>query len=417
MQAVRTRLWWMEVARGVITIAFAILLFLDRSYTPRILIYGLGIYLLVDGVMDMYKVAKGKREAKHKVLDYGAATISILTGLLSLAVPRITIYLLIAIIAIRIIVRGAKVILEAVRSHSCYAGLSWLYGSVLILVGIFLLVFPTFAFFLLILFLSFYAFCDGLYMLVRGLNLRFRPSAFAASASQNGERLLDIPDTLPPTTRRAVVFVRRTGANGLGHIAWAFEWQNGWFNAGSVENTTAKPIAKPAEMEFWSVHTLDPVAAMQKQKYPYDEYKIFYISNPSPKDAWKTVVWESREPYSILHHNCNDVAYDVLRAYGVVELLDPATEHIPTDWYDALLGQSFPIAHYPVIPVHLHRMSVRELIAQEIVLTIPPHVLGIPPAWRTKGWRAWAEITLAWDKMLSDVRVLFVSLGKMAMKR
>ena len=416
MEAIRTRLWWMEVARGVITIAFAFLLFFDRGYTPRILIYALGIYLLVDGCMDIYKVAKGKREAKRKLLDYGAATISILRGLLSLIVPKITIFLLIAIIAIRIIIRGGKVILEAVRSSSRYAGLSWLYGGLLILVGLFLLVRPTVAFLLLMLFLSFYAFCDGLYMLIRGLNLRFRPSVFAASAQQNLEKFLDIPEKLPPTTRRAVVFVRRTGANGLGHISWAFEWQNGWFNAGSVENTAAKPMAKPEEMEFWSVHTLDPVAAMQKQKYPYDEYKIFYVSNPNPKEAWKTVVWESREPYSILHHNCNDVAYDVLRAYGVVELLDPATEHIPTDWYDALSGQSFQTARYPIIPVHLRRMSLRQLITQEIALTIPPHILGTPPAWRMQGWRSWAEITLAWDKMLSDVRMLFVSLRKMMVK-
>jgi hypothetical protein len=60
--------------------------------------------------------------------------------------------------------------------------------------------------------------------------------------------MLEIPDDLPPTTRRAIVFIRRMGATGLGHIAWAFEWYNGWFNAGSVENATNKPYAMPEEM-------------------------------------------------------------------------------------------------------------------------------------------------------------------------
>ena len=59
-----------------------------------------------------------------------------------------------------------------------------------------------------------------------------------------------------------------------------------------------------------------------------------------PKDAWRVVIWESREPYHVIRHNCNDVAYDIVRTFGVNELLDPAEEYIPNDWYDALPGKS-----------------------------------------------------------------------------
>src|SRR5438034_7933047 len=222
----------------------------------------------------------------------------------------------------------------------------------------------------------------------------------------------DVPADLTSTARRAIVFVRHIGASGLGHIGCAYEWNNGWFNAGSVENKAGKPFVKPEDMGFWSVHTLDPIGAMQKQVITYDEYKVFYVTEPRPKDAWKTVIWESRHPYSLLRHNCNDVAYDILRAYGVTQLLDPAKEDVPNDWYDALPGTSFSIDKFPVVPVHLHKMSRRELATKEINIAIPAHIVGTPPAWREQGFRAIAEINDAWDKMLADVSGLFVSAEK-----
>jgi len=33
------------------------------------------------------------------------------------------------------------------------------------------------------------------------------------------------------------------------------------------------------------------------------------------------------------------------------------------------------------------------------------------------GWRAWEELTLAWDKMLKDVWKLFILMGKRMTKR
>ncbi len=170
-------------------------------------------------------------------------------------------------------------------------------------------------------------------------------------------------------------------------------------------------------MGFWTAHTLNPVATMQKQNSTYDEFKLFYVMRPRPKEAWRTVVWESRQPYFGLRHNCNDVAYDVLRAYGTSELLDPAQEHVPNDWYDALPGCSYTIAEHAVIPLHLRRMSQRELATREILLTIPTRIEGTAPPWRMRGGRAWEELTLGWDKMLKDVGKLFSLMGKRVTKQ
>src|SRR6266480_2590336 len=414
-----TRLWWMEVIRGAVNIIFGIILLTHRNFTLRILIYTLGIYLIIDGALDIFKLFTGKGATQHKFTNYLFGIISLLLGLISFLSPLVTIIFIGAVIAIRIIIRGVKVIIDARRSRRKYEGLTWLFGILLMLFGLAIILEDnarSFTFLLFILFIVLYAFCDGIYLVVRGLLLRFTPSFVIARKFAIPEGIPDLPADLPPTTRRAIVFVRHPGANGLGHIGWAFEWNNGWFNAGSVENQAGKPFVKPQDMGFWSVHTLDPTGAMQKQAITYDEYKVFYVTQPRPKDAWKTVIWESRQPYSVLRHNCNDVAYDILRAYGVIELLDPVEGLVPNDWYDAQPGPSYIIEETPAIPIHLHLMSKRELSTKEIMLTIPPHIQGTPPPWRVNGWRAWYELNYTLDKMIRDVQTLFVSLGKQIKK-
>src|SRR5713101_4264138 len=415
-----TRLWWMEVIRGVVNIIFGIILLTHVNFTVRILINALGIYLIIDGALDIFKIATGKRGTKRKFTNYLFGILSILLGLISFVSPVTTIIFIVAVIAVRIIIRGVRVIIDARRSGRKYEGLAWLFGILLMSFGIAIFLGQNlryFTFVLIVIFISVYAFGDGLYLLVRGLLLRFEPSVIIAKKLAVPEGIPDLPADLPPTTRRAIAFVRHPGANGLGHIGWAFEWKNGWFNAGSVENQAGKAFVKARDMGFWSMHTLDPIGAMQKQLITYDEYKVYYVTQPRPRDAWKTIIWESRQSYSVLRHNCNDVAYDILRAYGVTELLDPVEGLVPNDWYDAQPGPNYIIEETPTIPIHLHLMSKRELARKEIMLTIPPHIQGTPPSWRVNGWRAWYELNYTLDKMIKDVRTLFVSMGKLVTRR
>ena len=410
----------METIRGVVNIIFGIILITHTTFTLHLLIYALGIYLLVDGTLDIFRIATGKRETQRKFSNYLFGIMSILLGLISFFSPIATIFIIVAVIAIRIFIRGLKVIIDARRSRRKYEGLAWIFGILLMIFGLAIFVGENtrlVTFVLFIVFIVLYAFFDGIYLIIRGLLLRFAPSAVVAKKFGIPEGIPDVPSDMPLTTRRAIVFVRHIGANGLGHIGWAFEWNNGWFNAGSVENSAGKAFAKPDDMGFWTAHTLDPIGAMQKQALTYDEYKVYYVTEPRPKDAWKTVIWESRQPYSVLRHNCNDVAYDVLRAYGVTELLDPVEGLVPNDWFDAQPGPGYIIQETPVIPIHLHLMSKRELIRKEILLTIPQHVQGTPPPWRVNGWRAWYELNYTLDKMMKDVSALFVSMGKFVTRR
>jgi uncharacterized membrane protein HdeD (DUF308 family) len=415
-----TRLWWMESIRGGVNIIFGIILITHTNFTILILIYALGIYLIIDGALDIFKIATGRPETRRKITNFLFGIVSIVLGLISFIHPYATIFFIGLVITVRIFIRGMKVIIDARRSRRKYEGLAWLFGLLLMLLSLAIFLGDEtrhFTFVLLILFIVLYALSDGIYLIMRGILLRFAPSFVIAKKFAIPEGIPDVPADMPLTTRRAIVFVRHIGANGLGHIGWAFEWTNGWFNAGSVENSSGKAFAKPDDMGFWSAHTLDPIGAMQKQALTYDEYKVYYVAEPRPKNAWKTVIWESRQPYSVLRHNCNDVAYDVLRAYGVAELLDPVEGFVPNDWYDAQPGPSYIIQETPAIPIHLHLMSKRELIRKEILLTIPQHVQGTPPPWRVNGWRAWYELNYTLDKMIKDVSALFVSMSKIITRR
>jgi len=167
----------MEVIRGVLTIIFGLLfIFID----VRFFIYALGIYLIFDGTFDIYKVATGKRDSKRKVLSpLGSALISIVPGLICLVYHVLTIFLLLIIIAVRIIISSVRAMIEAWRSRGPYAGVIWLYGGLLGLSGLVIFLFPAQALFFklnfLLVFIIVYALCDGFYLLVSGLLLRFRP--------------------------------------------------------------------------------------------------------------------------------------------------------------------------------------------------------------------------------------------------
>ena len=403
MTTATMRLWQTELLRGSVTLLFGVIFLLFHVHTLHLLLSLLGGYFFLDGITDLIGLLTRHGVYRRAWLDGLVGVGSVILGGITFIWPHITLFFLLRLLAIRLMLRGVSMLRQAWRGLGIYAGVTWLSGFVLTLSGLLLLVLPQVTLNFLLIFIPVYAIVDGGNLFVRGLLLRFAPAAYHRLTVRRIAYDADIPAYLPTTTRRGVVFVRRGAAAGLGHIGWAFEWPTGWFNAGAVENLGGKRVASPDTMDFWTMHALDPVAAMQQQPAPYDEYKVFYIAHPQPKAAWKTVVWESRTPYSVVRHNCNDVAYDVLRAYGVGALLDPAAEVIPNDWYDTLPGTSFTIAEHPVIPLARPRPSTRPVATTALDLAIPAHISGTIPAWRTQGHRAWDELTLAWGKMLKDV--------------
>ena len=192
---------------------------------------------------------------------------------------------------------------------------------------------------------------------------------------------------------RTIVFLRRNGALGLGHVGWAFELRTGWFSAGAVENIKGAAYAPPQQMDLWTKHTLNPINAMLHQYHPYNEYKVFTIPQPRPWDAWETILWISQQPFIVLTRNCVDDAYDVLRAYGDQRVLLPSKALIPNVWYDRLPGETNHITpHSRIALIRLAAIARLTPISGDHELIIPVNAKGKRPAWRHEGTAPWKAL-------------------------
>jgi uncharacterized membrane protein HdeD (DUF308 family) len=405
MTHTQARNWQIEVLRGILAILFSMLWLLLRKGVIQAVLLVLGIFLIMDGMLELMRLLRRQPQMRYPWGDVMLCGASILLGVISITNPILTLFLVLLILAMRLILRGIAQWHEARRGTAPAPGWLWLYGLVLIVSGVLLVAIPRVTLNVVLWVIPLYAFVDGTIILLRGVLLKIVPARMVMAPIQPSGPFGALPEDAL-TARRGIVFVRRAGANGLGHIAWAFEWTNGWFNTGSVENLMGKAIARPEAMDFWSMHTLDPIQAVQSQVHPYDECKIFFVLHPHPKQAWRAVIWTSRTPYSVVRHNCMDVAYDILRTFGVRTLVDPAAEYVPNDWFDALPGPSYALLPNAPIALQLHRMSQHPLPTTSIVLHIPAHVPAEPPAWRVGTRRIWSIVMQTWEKMVQDVRAL-----------
>lgn len=183
---------------------------------------------------------------------------------------------------------------------------------------------------------------------------------------------------------RAGAFVRRSGAYGLGHVGWTFQYTDGSYCDGSVENPAGTPISAPGQTGFWSQRVADPDVPMQLRSY--DSFKLFVIDTSDSGQADQTVAWVATQPYLVIFRNCMDDTYDVLRSYGIPGLPLPLLEITPNRWFDQLSP-----APQPVTPQALRQAGL--LPAAPIVTkrATPPAQPEAPP-WRTPGTPEWQSL-------------------------
>jgi hypothetical protein len=423
-------IWVLDIARGLAFLLFVatILAFPQKAYF--LILFALAIYLLLDGALDLVLSARiWRRRARAPAVDEGveeplrvaSGLLSICIGLLAFRLGSTFFVYLIIYLGLRTAAQGGGDIWRSVssarkrRAARDYEALAaaeesdrflWLVGAAKVLIGLALVALSPTVLSLSVIYFTLYFAIEGIAFLCSGLLKVRRARVSGAGRYMGGSQLaapdaaVPIVDPSAPGARRAVAFVRRAGAAGMGHAGWAFEWQSGYFNAGSVENRSSAAFTPPEHMDFWTAQTRDPVATMLKQSGGYDEYKVFVVAQPQPREAWQVVVWVSRQPYSVARRNCADATYDVLRAFGAVDLPDTAAKPLPNEWYDALPGSSYRISEHPAIPLRPElatrlQQRAEEGIAfpDEIALHIGAHVATSPPAWRGAGGRARYEVT------------------------
>jgi hypothetical protein len=143
---------------------------------------------------------------------------------------------------------------------------------------------------------------------------------------------------------RAAAFVRYHSGDGFGHVGWAFDVGGELADAGSVENHSGHIFTPATRMGFWNERSTDPVARMREHRY--DDLKWIDVAAPNPILAYRTVLWIRREAYKVLHRNCEDDVYDVLRAYGAQNLAPPSLFWFPKTWFGRFDGTLEHVASY-----------------------------------------------------------------------
>jgi hypothetical protein len=145
---------------------------------------------------------------------------------------------------------------------------------------------------------------------------------------------------------RAIIFLRRKGNLGVGHVGWAFEYPDGDWNVGSVENPCGSVYTPPSRIGWWARREREPFDAMRERDYT--EYKLIHLDQGDTGAAEARAEEVGRKPYELVHANCEDDTYHVLTAYGA-RLPHPSqvTNWTPVAWFAHVPGDACPLADAP----------------------------------------------------------------------
>ena len=201
---------------------------------------------------------------------------------------------------------------------------------------------------------------------------------------------------------RAIIFVRRGAAYGIGHVGWAFAEDNDVFSAGAVENHGGGLHTSPKEMGFWARRTRDPITPMRARHY--DEFKVIDLAQADPMGAKRVVAWVHQHAYEAFGRNCKDDAYDVLRAYGIQNLPVPAHHWEPNHWFNQVQGTHYQIDGDGVAPEDdKMKPAMSDAVEPDLdSLNDSPYLEEKPsaPTWRTSETEAFRAFQLAIEAAL-----------------
>lgn len=153
---------------------------------------------------------------------------------------------------------------------------------------------------------------------------------------------------------RAFIFIRWHGGtliNGVdaGHVGWGFlnaiDGSNETYYYGSTENPGGHPRIEPGhDNGFWSQYgngqsmynTMRQVRNGGKTP-PYDACRWITVDRPNPRAGYMSAEKTRNAGYLGVTNNCMDHVFQILTAYGVIDLLPPARDWFPNNWYNHLL--------------------------------------------------------------------------------
>lgn len=165
--------WWAVALRGVVAVLFGIMALALPALTVTTLVILFGAFALVDGVFALFALIFGKRRSQL-VVQLVEALISILAGLVALAMPGLTALAFLFVIAAWAVLSGIFQVVMAVRLRKAIDN-EWLLalGGVLsVILGIVFFARPGVGVLSLAWLLGVYAVVFGIVLVALGFRLR-----------------------------------------------------------------------------------------------------------------------------------------------------------------------------------------------------------------------------------------------------
>jgi uncharacterized membrane protein HdeD (DUF308 family) len=169
-----SRWWWTFILRGLLAIAFGVLAFIAPAWGLRILVALFGVWALLDGIASLWTGIRTRRVARNWWLEIAEGVVSVLAGLIALALPGFAAGILLILIAAWAVVTGALQIWNAIRLREQIQGEFWLglAGAASILFGVLLVLFPAQATLTLVWLIGSGAIVIGAFLILLGWRLR-----------------------------------------------------------------------------------------------------------------------------------------------------------------------------------------------------------------------------------------------------
>lgn len=166
--------WWLLLLRGIASVVFGVLAFAWPGLTIISLVIVYGAYALVDGLFSLYAAIRGGEGAAPRWWLAVVGVAGVLAGIISFAAPGIVALWLLLLIGAWAIVSGIFEIVGAVRLRKEIDN-EWmliLHGAITVLFGVLLMAMPVAGALALVWVIGAYAIVGGIILGVLAFRLR-----------------------------------------------------------------------------------------------------------------------------------------------------------------------------------------------------------------------------------------------------
>jgi uncharacterized membrane protein HdeD (DUF308 family) len=166
--------WWVLLLRGLVSIGFAVLIWMQPAITLKAMIILFGAFALVDGVLGVWTAFSSRKDRNNwwVLMLWGLVGIGI--GIITFVAPAVTALALLFYIAIWAIVTGVLEIIAAVKLRKEIQG-EWLLGLaglVSLVFGILLIMHPGAGVLAVLWLIAAYALILGVLMVILAFKVR-----------------------------------------------------------------------------------------------------------------------------------------------------------------------------------------------------------------------------------------------------